>query len=158
MSIEPVKAFFKTLQQHYPILEFDQSSATVELAAQALGVIPGRIAKTLSLKNRETAFLIVTAGDVKLDNQKFKAEFGFKARFLSPEEVLHFTGHEIGGVCPFGLKEKLEIYLDISLKPFKTVFPACGSKNSAVELTCDELEHFSLAVKWIDVCRTKELP
>lgn len=157
MSIEPVKAFFKTLDQDYPILEFDQSSATVELAAQALGVIPGRIAKTLSLKKEETAFLIVTAGDVKLDNQKFKAEFGFKAKFLSPEEVLHFTGHEIGGVCPFGLKEKLDIYLDVSLQNFTTVFPACGSRNSAVELTFEDLEQLTLPVKWVDVCRIKDL-
>lgn len=155
MSIEPVKAFFKTLDQDYPILEFDQSNATVELAAQALGVIPGRIAKTLSLKKDDTAFLIVTAGDVKLDNQKFKAEFGFKAKFLSPEEVLHFTGHEIGGVCPFGLKEKLDVFLDESLQNFTTVFPACGSKNSAVELTCDELDRYSMPVKWIDVCKMK---
>ncbi len=153
MAIEKVREHLNRWNRDKNILEFEVSSATVELAAKALNVEPARIAKTISLKAGETAMLVVTAGDVKLDNAKFKSEFGFKARMLNPEEVLKFTGHSIGGVCPFGLKNDINVYLDISLKRFQTIFPACGSSNSAIELTCDELEEYSSSIKWVDVCK-----
>lgn len=153
MSIIEVRNHLKKWNREKDILEFETSSATVELAAKALNVEPARIAKTISLKAGGTAMLIVSAGDVKIDNAKFKSEFGFKARMLNPEEVLKFTGYSIGGVCPFGLKNALNVYLDKSLKRFKTIFPACGSSNSAIELTCDELEEYSSSIKWIDVCK-----
>ena len=156
MSIENVKEYFKQFEIENEILEFNQSSATVELAAQALNVKPERIAKTLSFKNEDSAILIVTAGDTKIDNKKFKSEFGFKAKMLTAEEVLQFTGHAIGGVCPFGLTNNLNIYLDESMKRFDKVYPACGSANSAIELTCDELEKYSNSVKWVDICKDWE--
>ena len=156
MSIENVKEYFKQFEIENKILEFNQSSATVELAAQALNVKPERIAKTLSFKNEDSAILIVTAGDTKIDNKKFKSEFGFKAKMLTVEEVLQFTGHAIGGVCPFGLTNNLNIYLDESMKRFDKVYPACGSANSAIELTCDELEKYSNSVKWVDICKDWE--
>lgn len=156
MSIESVKEYFKQFEMENKILEFNQSSATVELAAQALNVEPERIAKTLSFKNEDSAILIVTAGDTKIDNKKFKSEFGFKAKMLKAEEVLQFTGHAIGGVCPFGGTSNLNIYLDESMKRFDKVYPACGSANSAIELTCDELEKYSNSVKWIDICKDWE--
>ena len=156
MSIENVKEYFKQFEIENKILEFNQSSATVELAAQALNVKPERIAKTLSFKSEDSAILIVTAGDAKIDNKKFKSEFGFKAKMLTPEQALQFTGHAIGGVCPFGLTNNLNIYLDESMKRFDKVYPACGSANSAIELTCEELEKYSNSVKWVDICKDWE--
>jgi prolyl-tRNA editing enzyme YbaK/EbsC (Cys-tRNA(Pro) deacylase) len=153
MSVETVKAYFSNFGMAERVMEFDDSSATVEQAAQALNVKPERIAKTLSFRDENGCILIVTAGDAKIDNQKFKATLGFKARMLAPEEVLALVGHEIGGVCPFGVSTNIPIYLDKSLKRFSTVFPACGSKNSAIELTCDELYRFSNAKEWVDVCK-----
>jgi prolyl-tRNA editing enzyme YbaK/EbsC (Cys-tRNA(Pro) deacylase) len=154
MSIESVKNHFKQWNRHGEIMEFETSSATVGEAAATIGVIPARIAKTLSFRgNEESAILIVTSGEAKIDNKKFRETFGMKARMLSPEEVLDQTGHGIGGVCPFGLKNNLEVYLDVSLKRFETVFPACGSTNSAIELTIDELEKFSFSKEWVDVCK-----
>lgn len=130
------------------------SSATVEQAAETIGMSPARIAKTLSFRGEgDQAMLIVAARDVKIDNKKYRQTFGFKARMLSPDEVLEQTGHEIGGVCPFGLAHDLEVYLDISLKRFETVFPACGSRNSAIELTLEELSEFSFLKEWVDVCK-----
>ncbi|WP_455539486.1 YbaK/EbsC family protein [Terrisporobacter sp.] len=159
MSIEKVREYFKQYNKQNDVIEHKESSATVELAAQAVGVIPARIAKTLSFKNKEgdNAILIVTAGDAKIDNKKFKAEFGHKAKMLTPGEVIEYIGHEIGGVCPFAIKnEQVKVYLDLSMKRFETVFPAAGSSNSSIELTCDELEKFSNADKWIDVCKGYE--
>ena len=155
MSIERVREQFKELGIEDRIVELDQSSATVELAAQAVGVEPARIAKTLSFytKEKDAAILIVTAGDMKIDNSKFKHFFGMKAKMLAPEDVEKLTGYAIGGVCPFGNPENTSVYLDVSLKRFETVFPAAGSANSAVELTCEELEQDSKAKEWIDVCK-----
>ncbi|PKM79607.1 MAG: EBSC protein [Firmicutes bacterium HGW-Firmicutes-14] len=153
MAIDKVREYFKKWNRDNDIVELETSSATVELAAQALGVEPARIAKTLGFKAGENALLIVTAGDAKTDNGKFKAEFGFKAKMLKPDEVLDYTGHAVGGVCPFGLKNDLPVFLDISLKRFETVFPACGSSNSAINLTCEELDKYSSNKEWVDVCK-----
>lgn len=154
MSLESVKAHFKNWNREKDVMEFDTSSATVEQAAETIGVIPARIAKTLSFRGEdENAILIVAAGDAKIDNKKFRHTFQFKARMLSPDEVLEQTGHAIGGVCPFGLANDLKVYLDVSLKRFETVFPACGSTNSAIELTCEELFEYSSAIEWVDVCK-----
>ena len=135
------------------IKEFHESSATVELAAHALCTEPCRIAKTLSFMLDDKAILIVTAGDAKIDNHKYKSFFGAKAKMLKPEEVNDLIGHGIGGVCPFGINDGVTVYLDESLKRFETVFPACGSSNSAIELTIPELEKYSNFVEWIDVCK-----
>ena len=156
MAIEQVKEFFKKFNIEDKVMEFDTSSATVELAAQALNVIPARIAKTLSFKKDNSCILIVTSGDVKIDNPKFKAEFGMKAKMPSAEEVLALTGHAAGGVCPFAVSDNIPVYLDISLKRFDTVFPACGSSSSAIELTCEELFRYSGTEKWINVCKNPE--
>ena len=153
MSVEMVKAYFKNFGMDAMVLEFKFSSATVELAAQALNVKPERIAKTLSFRKDDGCILVVTAGDVKIDNQKFKSTFGMKARMLAPDEVFLMTGHEIGGVCPFAIQENIWVYLDESLQRFETVFPACGSSNSAIELTCEELFKYSNCQKWVDVCK-----
>jgi prolyl-tRNA editing enzyme YbaK/EbsC (Cys-tRNA(Pro) deacylase) len=154
MSFDKVHEYLKKWGRDRDIMEFPVSSATVELAARALGVKPARIAKTLAFGTKEGgAMLVVTAGDAKTDNSRFKAEFGFKAKMLTPDETFSFTGHAVGGVCPFGLKTDLPVYLDVSLKRFKTVFPACGSSNSAIELTCGELEVYSQNKKWVDVCK-----
>lgn len=153
MSIEKVREYLKKWNRDKDVMEFDTSSATVELAAQTLGVEPARIAKSLSFKAGESAMVIVMAGDAKTDNGKFKAEFGFKARMLTPDEALQHTGHAVGGVCPFGLRDNIPVFLDVSLKRFKTVFPACGSGNSAIELTCGELDEYAMNKKWIDVCK-----
>ena len=154
MAIEAVEAYFKKYGRENDILEFEESSATVELAALALKVIPARIAKTLSFKSEQGCILVVTAGDAKVDNRKFKEAFGIKAKMLSPEEVLDLTGHAVGGVCPFGIQNKeVKVYVDISLKRFQTVFPACGSSNSAIELNCDELYQYAQGQKWVDVCK-----
>lgn len=153
MSIENVRAYLHTYGADGRIREFDRSSATVALAAQALGCEPCRIAKTISLLVGETPVLIVAAGDVKIDNQKFKARFQTKAKMLRFEQVEPLTGHQVGGVCPFAVNDGVQIYLDTSLKRFETVFPACGSANSAIELTPEELEQFSRAAGWVDVCK-----
>lgn len=154
MSIEKVKEYFKQFSREKDIIELAQSSATVQLAAEALGVEPARIAKTLSFKADTGAVLVVTAGDARIDNKKFKSKFGIKAKMLSPEEVIEYTGHAIGGVCPFGLHNKnVKVYLDESLKRFETVYPACGSSNSAIELNCDELADYSNSLEWVNVCK-----
>lgn len=154
MSIESVRAFFEARGRAGDILEFPVSSATVELAAQAVGVIPARIAKTLSFKSPDGCILIVMAGDARIDNRKFKDQFSMKATMLPPDDALALTGHAVGGVCPFAIEnDKVKTYLDVSLKRFGTVFPAAGSGNSALELTCGELEEYSGAVGWIDVCK-----
>ena len=153
MSIEQVRAYLKRWNRDKDIIEFEISTATVELAAAALGVIPARIAKSISLRNSSSsALIVVTAGDMKVDNKKFRSHFGFKPRMLSAEEALEHTGHAIGGVCPFALPPGLEVYLDISMKRFQTIFPACGSSTSAIELTPPELEEYSQSRGWIDVC------
>lgn len=156
MSIERVKAYFRTMNLEQRVWEFETSSATVELAAETLGVRPARIAKTLSFEMGEGCVLIVTAGDALIDNRKFKEQFERKAKMLSPEDVLRLTGSEIGGVCPFALPEGTPVYLDVSLKRFATVFPACGSTNSAIEVTQDELLRYSRACGWVDVCKDWE--
>ncbi len=153
MPVDSVKEYFRRYGRENDVLEFKSSSATVELAAEAAGVIPARIAKTISLKRGESCMLVVTAGDAKIDNAKFRAEYGLKARMLSREEVPELVGHDVGGVCPFAINDGVEVYLDVSLKRFETVFPACGSSNSAIELTCDELHEYSNAHKWVDVCK-----
>ena len=153
MSIEKVREYFKGFGIEDKILEFDVSSATVALAAQALGCAEQRIAKTLSLLVDEKPVLIVCAGDVKIDNPKFKAQFHTKAKMLSPEQVPQLIGHAVGGVCPFAVNEGVRVLLDESLKRFETVFPACGSSNSAIELTIPELEKYSGFEKWVDVCK-----
>lgn len=153
MSIEVVRNYFRPLGLEERILEFPVSSATVELAAQAVGCEPARIAKTLSFKVGEQAILIVTAGDAKIDNRKYKDKFRKKAVMLSPDEVVSMIGHAIGGVCPFGVPDTVEVYLDESMRRFETVFPAAGSSNSAIEMTLEELEKYSHAKEWIDVCK-----
>lgn len=151
MAIEKVKEYFESFGIADRVLEFDVSSATVELAAQALGCEPCRIAKTLSFLVGGKPILIVMAGDAKVDNPKYKARFGTKAKMLSPGEVETLVGHGVGGVCPFGVNEGVDVYLDESLKRFETVFPACGSSNSAIELTMGELEKYSGFTAWVDV-------
>lgn len=153
MAIEKVKSYFKEYGMEERIREFDVSSATVELAAAALHCEPQRIAKTLSFMVENQAILIVVAGDVKIDNPKYKAKFGKKAKMLSPDEVETVIGHAVGGVCPFAVNKGVKVYLDVSLKRFDTVFPACGSSNSAIELTIPELEKYSGYVEWVDVCK-----
>lgn len=154
MSIEKVKEYFKQFNIKNKIREFDVSSATVDLAAKALNCQPCRIAKSLSFKiNDDKAVIIVAAGDVKVDNKKFKSFFQKKLKMLSGDEVKKFTGHEIGGVCPFAVNYGTDVYLDNSLRRFDTVFPACGSSNSAIEMTMEELERYSSNFKqWVDVC------
>ena len=155
MTIEKVKHFFAA--EGKAVIELSQSSATVELAAQALNTEPARIAKTLSFAVNGSIVLIVAAGDMKIDNHKFKDYFHCKAKMLSAEEVLSATGHAVGGVCPFALPDpKPSVYLDVSLQRFETVFPACGSSNSAIELAPDELFRYAGAAAWIDICRPFE--
>jgi len=160
MAIEKVREYMRGLGLEDRIQEFDVSSATVDLAAIAVGVEGARICKTLSFKdlsNEDGCILIQTAGDTKINNQKFKQFFGFKAKMLSPDEVLAFTGHAIGGVCAFGIENpNVRIYCDESLKRFKTIFPAAGSDNSAIEFTCDELFKYSKALEWIDVSKVPD--
>lgn len=153
MSVEKVREYFKTKGIDERIQEFEVSSATVSLAAKALDCEESRIAKTLSLHIGEKVVLIVTAGDAKIDNPKYKARFGTKAKMLSFDEAEPLIGHAVGGVCPFAVNEGVDIYLDISLKRFNTVFPACGSSNSAIELSMRELEEYSDFIEWIDVCK-----
>ena len=153
MAIEKVREYFAEYNMADRVQEFDVSSATVELAAQALGCEPCRIAKTLSFMVNNHAVLIVAAGDAKIDNPKYKSQFGAKAKMLSPEEAETLVGHAVGGVCQFGVNEGVTVYLDESLKRFSTVFPACGSSNSAIELTIEELEKYSGFVSWVDICK-----
>lgn len=154
MSITAVRAYLTQFGLDSKVLEFPVSSATVELAAEAAGVIPARIAKSLSFKVDGEAILIVTAGDAKVDNAKFKAAFHTKAKMLTPDEVAEMIGHAIGGVCPFGIKEGVKVYLDESMKRFDSVFPAAGSSNSAIELTCDQLEQVAQNCQgWGDFCK-----
>ncbi|XCP86558.1 YbaK/EbsC family protein [Roseburia hominis] len=153
MAIERVREYFRQYGMEDRVREFEVSSATVELAAAALGCEPCRIAKTLSFKVNEAPILIVAAGDAKIDNPKYKAKFKAKAKMLTPEEVEALVGHAVGGVCPFAVNENVTIYLDESLKRFDTVFPACGSSNSAIELTMEELEKYSSFTEWVDVCK-----
>lgn len=156
MSIERVKAYFKQYDMDQRIIELQESSATVELAALALGCEPERIAKSLSFMVEDKPILVICAGDVKIDNPKYKATFGAKAKMLAPDEVERLVGHAVGGVCPFGIEEGVAVYLDESLKWFTSVFPACGSANSAIELTIPELEQYSGYEKWVDVCKLRE--
>ncbi|MCL2810681.1 MAG: YbaK/EbsC family protein [Clostridia bacterium] len=154
MSIQRTKRFFETQGFLDRVLEFDACSATVELAAAAVEVIPARIAKTLSFKTQEGGcLLVVTAGDQKIDNAKFKGIFGYKAKMLTPDEVRDYLGYEIGGVCPFDLPSSVAVHLDESLRRFDAVYPACGSANSAVRLTCEELFLLSNAHTWVDVSK-----
>ena len=157
MSIEKVKEYFKQFGIEDKIIELSQSSATVELAAIALGCEGQRIAKTLSFLVEEKPILVVAAGDAKIDNKKYRTFFNAKAKMISFEDVEKYIGHNVGGVCPFGINSNVKVYLDDSLKRFSTVFPACGSSNSAIELTNDELEKYSSNfVSWVDVCKLPE--
>jgi len=153
MSIEKVRDYFRAFGMEDRILEFETSSATVELAAQALNCEGKRIAKTLSFLVNGGAILVVAAGDARIDNAKFKAQFGVKAKMLSHEDAQSMIGHAVGGVCPFAVPDTVKVYLDCSMKRFETVFPACGSSNSAIELTLSELEQYSKALCWVDVCK-----
>ena len=153
MSIERVKAYFASVGLADRVREFDVSSATVELAALALGCEGKRIAKTLSFMGPAGPLLVVAAGDARIDNAKFKAQFGRKAKMLTPEQAVELVGHAVGGVCPFAVNEGVEVWLDESLKRFETVFPACGSSNSAIELTIPELEKYAAPKGWVDVCK-----
>ncbi len=156
MAIDRVKEYFRKYGMEERIQEFEESSATVALAAQALGCEPARIAKTLSFMVDGQAILVVAAGDVKIDNGKYKKQFGTKAKMLSPDEVVELVGHAVGGVCPFAVKPGVKVYLDESLKRFETVFPACGSSNSAIELTMPEMEKYAGEEGWVDVCKLAE--
>ena len=158
MSLETVKAYFRRLGMEDRVMEFETSSATVELAAQAAGVEPARIAKTLSFRKGDGCVLVVAAGDARIDNRKFRDAFGVKAKMLSPDEVLAMVGHPVGGVCPFDVKEGVPVWLDESLKRFDVVYPAAGSANSAVALTPDELQRCAGAAGWTDVCKLPEPP
>ena len=153
MSIEKGRAFFRRYGIEDRIIETPESSATVELAAKAVGVEPARIAKTLSFRTGEGCMLVVAAGDARIDNRKFKDRFGMKAKMLTADEVMDMVGYPVGGVCPFGINENIPVYLDVSMKRFATVFPAVGSGNSAIELSCDELFKYSNALEWVDVCK-----
>lgn len=153
MSVEKVREYFKKYNIENRIQEFEESSATVELAAKALKCEPERIAKTLSFKIEDKPILIVVAGDARIDNSKYKAQFGKKAKMLTQDEVLELIGHPVGGVCPFAINEGVDVYLDKSLKRFENVYPACGSSNSAIQLSIEELEKYSNYISWIDVCK-----
>ena len=158
MAIDKVRAYFREFGMEERIQEFDVSSATVELAAVAVGVEGARICKTLSFHDHEEGCLLIqTAGDTKIDNKKFKQTFGLKAKMLTAEEVVEYTGHAIGGVCAFAIDNpNVRVFCDESMKRFETIFPACGSSNSAIELTCDEIFQYSKAESWIDVCKIPE--
>lgn len=157
MSIQKVKEYLEPFGVSNRVQEFNVSSATVELAAQALGCEGARIAKSMSYKVGDKAIIVVAAGDVRTDNKKYKAEFKKKAKMLKFEEVEPLTGHPVGGVCPFALPEDVEVYLDKSLKRFKTVFPAVGTANSAIELTPDELFNISKAIRWVDIAKESQI-
>lgn len=157
MSVQAVREYLEKFGFADRIREFSESTATVELAAAVVGVIPARIAKTLSFRVHEDVILIVAAGDAKIDNRKYKDKFGAKAKMLSAEEAIELVGHPVGGVCPFALKDGVTVYLDESLKRFETVFPAAGSAGSAVEFSCEELFECSQAAEWLDVCKIPEV-
>lgn len=157
MAIEKVKAFFARYGMENRIREFEVSSATVDLAAEALQCEPCRIAKTLSFKVNDDIVLVVAAGDARIDNPKYKAYFGTKAKMLTPQVAEEGIGHAVGGVCPFAINEGVKVYLDVSLRRFETVFPACGSSNSAIELSLEEIEKYSGSMAWIDVCKLPEV-
>ncbi|MDR0759956.1 MAG: YbaK/EbsC family protein [Treponema sp.] len=157
MSIDRVRSYLGRWNRDKDIIEMNVSTATVSEAASALGVIPARIAKSISLRIENSIVIIVTAGDMKLDNRKYRDRFGIKARMLSPEEALEMTGHAVGGVCPFALPPNVDVYLDVSMKRFQTVYPACGSDNSAIELTMTEIDEYSQNKNWVDVCRPIEM-
>ena len=156
MAIEKVREYFRQFGMEGRVQEFEVSSATVELAAAALGCEPCRIAKTLSFMTEEGPVLIVAAGDAKIDNTKYKAQFHTKAKMLTPDEAVELIGHAVGGVCPFAINDGVKVFLDESLRRFETVFPAAGSGSSAIELTLAELEHYSNCTAWIDVCKNWE--
>ena len=156
MSIDKVKAYFKNFGMEDQVLEFEVSSATVELAALAVGCEPARICKSLSFKLEERTILILAAGDAKVDNKKYKAYFSSKAKMLTPDEVIERIGHSIGGVCPFAVNDGVEVYLDDSMKRFEYVYPAAGSSNSAIKLSLPELEKYSNFKEWVDVCKLPE--
>lgn len=153
MSIQRVREYFKSMGIDNRIQEFDVSSATVDLAAKALGCEPCRIAKSLSFMLKDQPIIIVTAGDVRIDNAKYKAHFGVKAKMLTYEEASTLIGHAVGGVCPFAVNQGVKVYLDVSLKQYETVYPACGSSNSAIQLSIAELEQYSNFIEWVDVCK-----
>jgi Cys-tRNA(Pro) deacylase len=152
MSVKNVRAFFEEKGLTYEIREFDMSTENVERAVQALGVEPALIAKTLAFKTKDRGFLIVMKGDARIDNRKFKERFRLKAKMMSADEVLDSTGHPVGGVCPFGLKQELEVFVDESIRQFDKVYPAAGSQNSCIEITPDELSRITGA-QWVDVCK-----
>lgn len=156
MGIVQVREYFRKYNLEDRIMEFEESSATVELAAHAAGCEPARIAKTLSFKVEDKPVLIVAAGDAKVDNGKYKAFFHTKAKMLTKEEAVELIGHAVGGVCPFAVKDGVSVYLDVSMKRFETVFPAAGSSNSAIELNMEELEKYSGSLGWVDVCKNWE--
>lgn len=153
MSFQKAKEHLKKYELDKKIMEFTTSSATVQEAAKALNCTEGEIAKTLSFLIDEQPILIVVAGDAKIDNSKYKGEFHKKAKMIPFDKVGNMIGHKVGGVCPFGIKEGVEVYLDVSLKKYETIYPAAGSSNSAVKLTIKELEQVSNYKKWIDVCK-----
>lgn len=157
VSVQAVREHLEKFGYADRITEFTESTATVELAAAVVGVIPARIAKTLSFKASDGVILVVAAGDAKIDNRKYKDKFGIKAKMLSAQEAIELVGHPVGGVCPFAVKEGVTVYLDESMKRFETVFPAAGSAGSAVKLTCDELFESSQAAEWVDVCKIPEV-
>jgi prolyl-tRNA editing enzyme YbaK/EbsC (Cys-tRNA(Pro) deacylase) len=153
MAVEQVKEYLKQYHMEGRLRELTVSSATVELAAQALGVEPARIAKSISLRYGDVCVIIVTAGDAKIDNTKFKTEFGIKPKMLTPEEVEPLTGYRIGGVCPFGNPDSAKVFCDCSLQRFSEIYPAGGSASSCVQLTCEELFVVSKSIRWVDVCK-----
>jgi prolyl-tRNA editing enzyme YbaK/EbsC (Cys-tRNA(Pro) deacylase) len=154
MSLQTVLTHLQRYQLEQKVLQFEASSATVQQAAEVLGVIPARIAKTMAFRKQEEIMVVVTAGDAKIDNAKYKAFFGVKAKMLQGEEVEQLTTHPIGGVCPFGLPEGVCVYLDESLKRFDTIFPACGTPSSAIELSCDQLARIVPEAEWVSICKS----
>lgn len=153
MTTERCREYFKQFGRDQDVMELELSSATVELAAVALNLEPGRIAKTMSFKAAEGCIIVVVAGDKRVDNQKFRSEFNLKLKMLHGESVEELTGYAPGGVCPFANPEKAKKYIDISVKRFETVYPACGTANSAIELTCDDLFKYAEAERWVDICK-----
>ncbi|MDL2260037.1 YbaK/EbsC family protein [Deltaproteobacteria bacterium OttesenSCG-928-K17] len=154
MSIEKVKAYLNKWNRAADVVELEESTATSQLAAEALGVMLGQIAKSMTLRNAEAGLMVVASGDVRIDNKKFKARFGINPKMLDAEQAFALTGHRVGGICPLALPENCPIYLDESLKRFEAVFPACGSSNSMIKLTIPELEEYSGSLGWVDVCKT----
>ncbi|MDK2813710.1 MAG: hypothetical protein PWQ08_965 [Clostridiales bacterium] len=153
MAFEVVKVFFEQLGLTDRIKKFGDSCATVEEAANTIGVEPSRIAKTLTLRKQDGCMMLVMAGNAGIDNKKFRHYFGMKARMLNSDEVTEMTGQTVGGVCPFAISENIPVYIDISAKPYDTLFPACGDPHHVIELTPDEIYEFGHAVEWVDVCR-----